>query len=137
MLEDQLKILEILKKFKGSIKHLVKLSAVGVDKPFTLSQWLTRIEREIKESGIPYTFLRPNSFHQNVGSFYGGSIKSGGAFYGPLGKGKVAYVDVRDVANVSNLRYNIYYLYISLYLFLILIYLILLLFYIIYKRYLY
>ena len=60
-----------------------------------------RAERIIEESGIPYTFLRPNEFMQNFINFHGHSIKNNNAFYLPLEDAKVSVVDVRDIAAVA------------------------------------
>jgi uncharacterized protein YbjT (DUF2867 family) len=60
-----------------------------------------KAEKIIEESGIPYTFLRPNEFMQNFINFHSRSIKSNGAFYIPLADAKVSVVDVRDIAAVA------------------------------------
>ena len=58
-------------------------------------------EKIIEESGIPFSFLRPNFFMQNFVNFYSPMIKSQGALYAPAGDGKVSFVDVRDIAAVA------------------------------------
>ena len=58
-------------------------------------------EKIIENSGIPYTFLRPNAFMQNFVNFYGHIIKAQNAFYLPTGNGKVSFADVRDIAAVA------------------------------------
>jgi uncharacterized protein YbjT (DUF2867 family) len=58
-------------------------------------------EQIIEESGIPYTFLRPNEFMQNFINFHGHSIKNNNAFYLPMESAKVSVVDVRDIAAVA------------------------------------
>jgi uncharacterized protein YbjT (DUF2867 family) len=60
-----------------------------------------KAEKIIEESGIPYTFLRPNEFMQNFINFHGHSIKNNNAFYLPLENAKVSVVDVRDIAAVA------------------------------------
>ncbi|HYU79737.1 MAG TPA: NmrA family NAD(P)-binding protein, partial [Vicinamibacterales bacterium] len=54
---------------------------------------------QIRESGIPHTFLRPNSFMSNFLTHYrphpDGNIRL------PWGNGAVAHVDPRDVADVA------------------------------------
>jgi hypothetical protein len=48
-----------------NIKLIVKLSTMGVD--FEPGGWLNRrVEKMIEDSGIAYTFLRPNAFMQNL-----------------------------------------------------------------------
>lgn len=60
-----------------------------------------QVERIIEESGIPFTFLRPNEFMQNFVNFHSSSIKSNNAFYLPAEDAKVSLVDVRDIAAVA------------------------------------
>lgn len=57
------------------------------------------MEKIIEESGIPFTFLRPNFFMQNFVNFYLG--KSQSSIYLPAGEGKVSFVDVGDIAAVA------------------------------------
>jgi hypothetical protein len=48
-----------------NIKLIVKLSTMGAD--FEPGGWLNRrVEKMIEDSGIAYTFLRPNAFMQNL-----------------------------------------------------------------------
>ena len=88
---------------KAGVKHIVRLSGMGadVDPGITLGRWHREVEREIEDSGIAYTFLRPNSFMQTYAVFFGESIKNRDAFYLPAGDGKVSLVDTRDVAGVA------------------------------------
>jgi uncharacterized protein YbjT (DUF2867 family) len=58
-------------------------------------------EKLIEESGIPYTFLRPNEFMQGFIKFQGSTIKSNNAFYIPAEDAKVSFVDARDIAAVA------------------------------------
>lgn len=88
---------------KAGVRHIVKQSALGADSPspITLGVLHRRAEVYIEESGIPYTFLRPNSFMQNFINFQGATIKAEGKIYLPLGEGKVSYIDARDIARVA------------------------------------
>ncbi len=87
---------------RSPLKHVVKLSALGADleSPARFLRTHAELERRIVESGIPYTFLRPNQFMQSFLSFRD-SIVNRGEFYAPLGDGRVSIVDVRDVAAVA------------------------------------
>lgn len=58
-------------------------------------------EKMIEESGIPYTFLRPNEFMQGFINFQGSTIRSNNAFYIPAGDARVSIVDSRDIAAVA------------------------------------
>lgn len=87
---------------QAGVKHLVKLSGAGAElEAITLAKWHRAAEKEIEQSGIAYTFLRPNSFMQNIVNFNSYTIKDHGAFYAPMGDGKVALIDARDIAKVA------------------------------------
>jgi uncharacterized protein YbjT (DUF2867 family) len=58
-------------------------------------------EENIEASGLPYTFLRPNGFMQNLVNYNAGTIRTKNAFYGCQGNGAVSIVDVRDIAAVA------------------------------------
>ena len=58
-------------------------------------------EENIEASGLPYTFLRPNGFMQNLVNYNAGTIRSQNAFYGCQGNGAVSVVDIRDIAAVA------------------------------------
>lgn len=51
-------------------------------------------------SGIPYTFLQPTFFMQNM-LMFAEPIRTQRAFYLPLGNSKVSWVDARDIAEVG------------------------------------
>jgi uncharacterized protein YbjT (DUF2867 family) len=87
----------------GSIKHIVKLSVMGAEsEPGIIGSRLHRqVEKMMEDTGIPFTFLRPNFFMQNFVNFFSQSIKEEGAFYLPAGDGKVSFVDVRDIASLA------------------------------------
>jgi uncharacterized protein YbjT (DUF2867 family) len=88
---------------KAGIKHIVKQSLMGADQEvdFDHIHLHRKAERIIEESGIPFTFLRPNDFMQNFVNFYGPSIRSKNAIYLPAEDAKVSFVDVRDIAAVA------------------------------------
>lgn len=81
-------------------KHIVKLSALGGRESMFPSGHRDS-EENIEASGLPYTFLRPNGFMQNLVNYSAGTIRSQNAFYGCQGDGAVSLVDVRDVAAVA------------------------------------
>lgn len=88
---------------KSGIKHIVKQSIMGADLKSALE--VMRLHRQsekmIEESGIPYTFLRPNEFMQGFINYQGPTIKNDNAFYIPAGDAKVSFVDARDIAAVA------------------------------------
>jgi len=81
-------------------KHIVKLSALG-GRESTFPSGHRDSEENIEASGLPYTFLRPNGFMQNLVNYNAGTIRSQNAFYGCQGNGAVSIVDIRDIAAVA------------------------------------
>jgi uncharacterized protein YbjT (DUF2867 family) len=87
---------------KAGVKHIVKLSVLDAPgEKFTFAKWHHAVEKNIENSGIPYTFLRCNEFMQNAINYYLPSIKRDGAFYLSTKDAKVSPVDVRDIAAVA------------------------------------
>ena len=81
-------------------QHIVKLSALGGRESMFPSGHRDS-EENIEASGLPYTFLRPNGFMQNLVNYNAGTIRSQHAFYGCQGNGAVSIVDIRDIAAVA------------------------------------
>lgn len=84
---------------EAGVSHLVFLSLLGVEKNIFVPHH--KIEKFIKESGIPYTFLRASFFMQNLNTVYRESILKNNEIYLPAGKGKTSFIDVRDIAEVA------------------------------------
>jgi len=78
-------------------KHIVKLSALGGRESMFPSGHCDS-EENIEASRLPYTFLRPNGFMQNLVNYNAGTIRSQNAFYGCQGNGAVSIIDIRDIA---------------------------------------
>jgi len=85
---------------KARIRRIVKQSVMGADSELDVAHLRLhrQAEKMIEESGIPFTFLRPNDFMQNFVNFYSPTIKSNNALYLPAEDAKVSFVDVRDIA---------------------------------------
>jgi len=81
-------------------KHIVKISALG-GRESMFSSGHRDSEENIEASGLPYTFLRPNGFMQNLVNYNAGTIRSQNAFYGCQGNGAVSIVDIGDIAAVA------------------------------------
>jgi uncharacterized protein YbjT (DUF2867 family) len=82
--------------------HIVKVSGLGtaLDSPVRSGRWHAQIEQHIEASGLPFTHLRPPFFMQNILRF-APTIRASGEFMGSLKQGKVAMIDVRDIAAVA------------------------------------
>jgi uncharacterized protein YbjT (DUF2867 family) len=84
---------------QAKVGHLVYNSALGAaDFPKTFPSWHRKVEDKAREMKLSCASIRPNGFMQNIANYFGGSIKSQGAFYGTIGDAKVSFIDVRDVA---------------------------------------
>ena len=84
---------------RGGVRHIVKLSQFAADEasPVRFLRYHAAVERAIRESGLDYTFLRPNLFMQGLLAF-APTIKAEARFYAAVGEAKVSIVDVRDNA---------------------------------------
>ena len=84
------------------VEHIVKQSVMGAeDEAYSLAHVHRPVEKAIEESGLAWTFLRPNSFMQNVATFMSDTIRAEGVFYSASGSAKISHVDVRDIAAVA------------------------------------
>ncbi len=82
-------------------RHVVLLSAMGVDRVQELALW--KLERQLEEVGVDHTILRPNLYMQNFGpGFLAEEIRNEGRVSLPAGSAAVSFVDVRDVAGVAH-----------------------------------
>lgn len=93
----------VIEAKKAGIKQIVKQSVMGaaLEADVGTMRLHRQVEKFIEQSGIPFTFLRPNEFMQNFINFHSPSIRGNNAFYIPLEDAKVSLVDVRDIAGVA------------------------------------
>lgn len=87
------------------VAHIVRLSVIGADQPsadaLRFGAIHQTLERTVRESGLDWTFLRPNDFMQNLLG-QARSIASQGAFYSALSpNARVSSVDVTDIGDVA------------------------------------
>jgi len=86
----------------AGVQHIVKQSVMGAEEEsYSLANVHRPVEKAIESSGLTWTFLRPNSFMQNLATFMSESIKAEGVFYSASGEAKISHVDVRDIAAVA------------------------------------
>jgi uncharacterized protein YbjT (DUF2867 family) len=84
------------------VRHVVKLSVMGAaDEAYAIALVHRPVEKAIESSGMAWTFLRPNSFMQNVVTYMSTTIRAEAAFYSASGDGKISHVDVRDIVAVA------------------------------------
>jgi uncharacterized protein YbjT (DUF2867 family) len=79
--------------------HVVVLSVMGAGLNPILPH--SRLEWRVRRSGLPFTFLRPSFFMQNLSTTYREEIRDLGVLHVPAGDGRTSFVDVRDVAEVA------------------------------------
>jgi uncharacterized protein YbjT (DUF2867 family) len=83
------------------VKHVLLNSALGAaDYPKSFPAWHRIVEDKLKASGLGFTIFRPNSFMQNILSFFAPSIRQQAAFYAAMGNARVSFLDLRDIAAV-------------------------------------
>lgn len=94
--EHQANVLAVARQF--GLQHIVRLSSDGIEECANLPifRWHGACERQLEESGIDYTHLRPVWVMQNFESFVvDDCIRL------PAGDGRIGLVDHRDVAAVA------------------------------------
>jgi uncharacterized protein YbjT (DUF2867 family) len=86
----------------AGVTHVVKVSAFAASDHSNapIGRWHYQVEKELQESGMAWTMLRPHHFMQNLLAQAEYVIKEG-AIYSPSGDGTIPYVDARDVAAVA------------------------------------
>jgi uncharacterized protein YbjT (DUF2867 family) len=92
------KAIDVIKQ--SDVGQVVKLSAMGGREAIFPRQH-AQSEDYIQASGVPYTFLRPNGFMQNMVIYNSATINTQNAFYGSEGEGQISQIDLRDVAAVA------------------------------------
>ena len=86
----------------SGVRRIVLNSALGAgDFMKSFPSWHRKVEEKLQATEFRYCILRPNSFLQNVLTYYAPSIRAQGAFYGAMGNARTSYVDVRDIAAVA------------------------------------
>jgi uncharacterized protein YbjT (DUF2867 family) len=99
--QDELEIAMIQACRARGIERVVKLSAqsAGLEPPASFGVLHARVERALRESGMAWSVLRPVFFMQSL-LFMADSIR-GGKLIAATGKGEVAFIDIRDIADVA------------------------------------
>lgn len=85
-------------KAKG-ISKIVFVSLLGVEKNPIVPH--RKIEDAIKNLNIPYVFLRPSFFMQNLTSNHQDEIKERDEIYIPAGRARTSFIDTRDIATAA------------------------------------
>ena len=84
---------------EAHVQKIVMMTAIGVevsdDIPFR------KAELALESSDIPYSIIRPNWFHQNLGTYWLHGIQSQQKLLIPAGQGSTSFIDVRDIASCA------------------------------------
>lgn len=98
----QLEINVIEASQSAGVQRIVLNSALGAgDHPKSFPSWHRKVEDKLKSTKMKHCILRPNSFLQNILTYYAPSIRTQGVFYGSYGNARISYLDVRDIAVVA------------------------------------
>lgn len=80
------------------VRHVVFLSLLGAEKNPVVPH--AKIEKHLKQIGMPSTLLRPTYFMQNFSTTYRAMIARGEIGI-PAGGGKMSLIDARDISAVA------------------------------------
>lgn len=89
----------------SGVVHILRISMMGADlnSPSSALRMHAECEELVRNSGIPYTILRPNWFMQDFLN-YASTIKNPGIYRAPINlSGSISFVDVRDIAKICAL----------------------------------
>jgi uncharacterized protein YbjT (DUF2867 family) len=84
----------------AGVGHLVKLSTLDVSTGVGTGSWHARGEHAVRESGVPFTFIRSSAFMSNALSWEH-TIKREGVLRTSTGSGKIAFIHPGDIADVA------------------------------------
>jgi uncharacterized protein YbjT (DUF2867 family) len=87
---------------RAGVPHIVKFSGLGasLDSEWRFLRWHAEAEKQLEDSGVAFTHLRPNQFMQ-VYLRFAPTIATDGKFYAASRDSRVSPVDVRDIAAVA------------------------------------
>ncbi|MBC3786630.1 SDR family oxidoreductase [Spirosoma utsteinense] len=86
---------------QAGVRQVVFLSLQGVENnPVTPHH---KIEKILVEANLPFTFLRPSFFMQNLSTIHRDEIRRQNEIFVPAGNGRTSFVDVRDIGAVAAL----------------------------------
>jgi uncharacterized protein YbjT (DUF2867 family) len=84
---------------QAGVEQGVFLSVIGADRLRFIPHYA--VEAHLQASPIGWTLLRAGFFAQNLGDAYARDIRECDRIFLPAGRGKAAFLDVRDLAEVA------------------------------------
>lgn len=87
---------------RAGVRRIVKLSVLsaGYDADDPITTWHRSGEQHVRDSGVPWTFLRPTGFMSNALNWRG-AIVADGTVTAPFPDGRTAVVDPEDIGDVA------------------------------------
>ena len=96
--EDLKPFVQTLKKHKG-IRLVSFLSLIGVEKnPFPPHH---KIEKYLQQTGLPYCFIRPSFYMQNISGVHAFEIKHFDRIVVPVRKALTSFIDAEDIGEIT------------------------------------
>ncbi|MFW6363827.1 MAG: NmrA family NAD(P)-binding protein [Spirochaeta sp.] len=84
---------------EAGIEQVVLMSLQGAEKRGYLPH--RKMEIALQDMGMPYTFLRPSFFMQNLTTTHREEIRDTDRIFVPAGNGKTNFIDSRDIAKAA------------------------------------
>lgn len=84
---------------QAGVRHIVFLSLLGAEKNRFVPH--AKVEEILQAGPTPYTLLRCGFFMQNLSTTHRAEIRDRDELFIPAGRGKTAFIDVRDIAAVA------------------------------------
>lgn len=84
---------------EAGVEQIVFMSLLGVEKNRVVPH--RAVEDYLREAGVPWTFLRPSFFMQNLSTTHRDDIRLHNDIFVPAGHGKTSFIDARDIAAVA------------------------------------
>jgi uncharacterized protein YbjT (DUF2867 family) len=87
---------------QSEVRHVVQLSGMTVSRssPAEFHRQMSECDEALKASGLGYTILQPNVFHQNMLRM-AAAIREHGRFRSAVGDARISMIDVRDIGEVA------------------------------------
>ena len=82
------------------IRRIVKLSSLDVEHGLAIGAWHEKGEAAIRDSGVPFTFVRPTGFMTNLLA-WAHAIRTEGIVRSSTGDGRRPFIHSEDIAAVS------------------------------------
>lgn len=81
------------------VRHIVFVSLLGIENNTRVPHYA--VEQHIKSRDLPYTFLRPSFFMQNLNTTHREEIRVRDEIYVPVGDARTSFIDTRDIGAVA------------------------------------